>query len=308
VPLPDEFTSLAREVNNWGRWGDDDEIGTLNLITDEAVRRGAASIRSGKRFALALPLSADGPQTGALPGRVNPLHLMTQVNTSYSPDPDGVRANDDAVVMGLQSATHWDALAHVSYAGRIYNNFPADSITASGASRCAIDKAPAVVSRGVLLDVARAKGVDSLDGGYAITSDDLDVAADYANVRIEPGDIVLIRTGHMRLLDAGDRQAFMYPSPGPGMDATRWFHRHDIAAVATDNLAFEVLPGERADLFLPLHMLDLVDIGLIQGQNFRLEALASDCADDGQYTFLLSAPPEPFASAVGAPVQPVVVK
>jgi len=308
LSLPEEFTALAREVNNWGRWGDADEIGTLNLITAEVVRRGVASVKSGKRFALALPLSADGPQTGALPGRVNPLHVMTQVNTSYSPDPDGVRANDDAVVMGLQSATHWDALAHVSYSGRIYNGFPADSITNAGASKCSIDTAPAIVSRGVLLDVARAKGHDSLEAGYAITSADLDEAADWANVAVEAGDIVLIRTGHMRLLDAGERQAFMYPSPGPGMDAVRWFRRKDIAAVATDNLAFEVLPGERSDLFLPVHLLDLVEMGLLQGQNFSLEALASDCVDDGQYTFLLSASPEPFVAAVGAPVQPVAVK
>ncbi len=308
MPLPDEFTTLAREVNNWGRWGDDDEVGTLNLITDEAVRRGAAAVETGKRFALALPLSQDGPQTGALPGRVNPLHVMTQVNTSYSPDPDGVRANDDAVVMGLQCATHWDALAHVSYAGRIYNGFPADSITEHGASRCGIDKTRTIVSRGVLLDVARARGVDSLDGGYAITSADLDTAADYANVNVEAGDIVLIRTGHMRLLDAGDRQAFMYPSPGVGMDATRWFRSKDVAAVATDTLAFEVLPGERPDLFLPVHLLDLVEMGLMQGQNFCLEALASDCSDDGRYSFLLEASPEPFANAVGSPVQPVAVK
>lgn len=308
MPLPEEFTSLAREVNNWGRWGDADEIGTLNLITPDVAKRAAASVKSGKRFALALPLSADGPQTGALPGRVNPLHLMTAVNTSYSPDPDGVRASDDAVVMGLQSATHWDALAHVSYAGRIYNGFPADTVTADGASRCSIDKAPAIVSRGVLLDVARAKGHDSLEPGYAITSDDLDEAAEWANVAVDSGDIVLIRTGHMRLFEAGDRQAFMYPSPGPGMDAVRWFRRKDIAAVATDNLAFEVLPGERSDLFLPVHLLDLVDMGLLQGQNFCLEALAQDCVDDGQYTFLLSASPEPFVAAVGAPVQPVVLK
>jgi len=125
---------------------------------------------------------------------------------------------------------------------------------------------------------------------------------------VAPGDIVLIRTGHMRLLDEGERQAYMYPAPGIGMDAVRWFRRNDVAAAAADNMTFEVLPGERADLFLPVHMLDLVDMGLMQGQNFALEALAADCADDGQYTFLLSASPEPFANAVGAPVQPVAVK
>jgi kynurenine formamidase len=308
VPLPSEFTDLAREVNNWGRWGPDDEIGTLNLITDEARRRGAAAVTTGKSFALALPLHADGPQTGAMPGRINPFHLMTSVNTSYSPDPDGVRASDDAVVMGLQAATHWDALSHVSYAGRIYNGFPADSVTTSGAAKCSIDKVGGVVGRGVLLDVAGAKEIDNLKGGYAITSDDLDEAAAFGKVDVESGDIVLIRTGHMRLLEAGDRQTFMYPSPGPGMDAVRWFRRKDISAVATDNLAFEVLPGERSDLFLPVHLLDLVEMGLLQGQNFCLEELAADCADDGAYTFLLAASPEPFVGAVGAPVQPVAVK
>ncbi len=300
--LPTEFTDLAREVNNWGRWGDDDEIGTLNLIDDAAVLRGAASVESGKRFALALPLSADGPQAGAVPGRINPVHLMTQVRASYSDDPDGVRASDDAVAMGLQCATHWDALAHVSYAGKIYNGFPDDSVTQRGASRCSIAKVPAVASRGVLIDMAPG---DRLEPGTKITAADLD---DACRVDVLPGDIILIRTGQMRFLDDGDRQSFMYPSAGIAMDAVRWFRAHDIAAAATDTMTFEVLPGELPDVFLPVHMLDLVDLGLTQGQNFHLEALAADCAEDGRYAFFLEATPEPFADAVGAPVQPVAVK
>jgi kynurenine formamidase len=303
--LPPDFTGLAREVNNWGRWGDDDEIGTLNLIDEEAVRRGAASVRDGKRFPLALILSADGPQAGGVPGRINPVHLMTQVRASYSDDPDGVRANDDAVAMGLQCATHWDALAHISYAGKMYNGFPDDSVSESGASRCSIAKVPPIATRGVLLDVARAKGVDRLEPGYKITSADLD---DAARVDVLPGDVVLIRTGQMRYLDEGDRGSFMYPSAGVAMDAVRWFRAKDIAAAATDTMTFEVLPGELESVFLPVHMLDLVDMGLTQGQNFHLEALAADCADDGRYTFFLEATPEPFADAVGAPVQPVAVK
>src|SRR5687768_12268044 len=237
MPLPDEFTQLAREVNNWGRWGDDDELGTLNRITPEVVRRGVASVRRGETFPLAIPLSADGPQIGAVPGRINPVHLMTLVNTSYGE----VCASDDAVAMGLQCGTHWDALTHVSYGGRIYNGISADVITAEGAQRCAIHNVKSLVSRGVLIDVARAKGVERLEPGYAITSDDLDEAV---QVDVEPGDIVLIRTGHIRLLHAGDKQAYGYPSPGPSMDAARWFRRHDVAAVATDTYAFEVLPGE----------------------------------------------------------------
>lgn len=301
MPLPAEFTDLAREVNNWGRWGDGDELGTLNLITPEVVARAAACVRDGRTFPLALPLSADGPQIGAVPGRINPVHLMTQVNTSYGE----VCASDDAVAMGLQCATHWDALTHVSYHGRIYNGFGAASVTEAGAERCGIERVRSLVSRGVLLDVARAKGVDRLEPGYAITSEDLDVAAAEA---VEPGDVVLIRTGHIRVLHEGDKQAYGYPSPGPGLDAVRWFHRHGVAAVATDTYAFEVMPGEIEGLFLPVHALDLVEMGMLQGQNFDLEALAADCADDGRYTFLLEATPEPFVAAVGAPVAPIAIK
>jgi kynurenine formamidase len=305
VPLPHEFVVLAREVNNWGRWGEDDELGTLNLITPEAVKRAAACVRTGKVFSLGLPLSEDGPQTGGVPGRINPVHRMTQVNTAFGSEPDDIAFSDDVVEMGLQAATHWDALSHVSYGGRMYNGFPVDSITEKGAARLSSDKVRTLVSRGVLIDVARAKGVDRLDGGYAITSADLDEAL---HAEVMPGDIILIRTGQIQLLDAGDKRGFAYPSPGPGVDAVRWFRAHDVAAVATDTIAFEVFPCEREDVFFPVHRLDLVEMGLTQGQNFHLEELAADCADDGFFEFLLEATPEPFVAAVGAPVQPVAVK
>jgi kynurenine formamidase len=301
VALPPAFVDLAREINNWGRWGDGDELGTLNLITADVVRRAAKCVKTGRTFPLALPLSSDGPQIGAVPGRINPIHLMTMVNQSYG----DVSASDDAVAMGLQCATHWDALTHVSYDGKIYNGYPADVITEAGATRCAIDRVRTLVGRGVLLDVARTKGVDRLEPGYLITPADLDAAC---MVPVEPGDIVLIRTGHIQLLDAGDKQGYGYPSPGPGMEAARWFHEHDLAAVATDTYAFEVLPGEVEGLFLPVHALDLVEMGMLQGQNFWLEDLAADCDSDGCYAFLLEATPEPFVAAVGAPVAPVAIK
>jgi kynurenine formamidase len=301
VALPEAFTDLAREVNNWGRWGDSDELGTLNLITPEVVKRAAACVRTGKTFPLGMPLSADGPQIGAVPGRINPIHLMTLINTPYGE----VAASDDAVAMGLQCGTHWDALTHVSCGGRIYNGHGADVITEAGASKCGIEKVRSLTTRGVLVDVARAKNVDRLEPGYAITADDLDAAT---RTTVGAGDVVLIRTGHMQLLDQGDKRAYGYPSPGPGMDAVRWFRSHDVAAVATDTYAFEVLPGEIEGLFLPVHALDLVEMGMLQGQNFVLEELAQDCADDSVYEFLLEATPEPFVGAVGAPVQPVAIK
>jgi kynurenine formamidase len=305
--LPADFVELAERVRNWGRWGDADERGTVNLIDAEARRRGCGAVRRGRAFSLALDLNQQGPQTGVIPGRVNPLHTMVAINAAYTED---FHTSDDVVVMGLQAATHWDALAHVSYGGNLYNGFPAGSVTAdAGATRCGIDKIGPIVTRGVLFDVARVRGVDRLAPGDPITAEDLDAAADSARVHVEPGDVALVRTGQMTLFKEGRRHDYAGPSGGPAMSAVDWFRRHDVAAVATDNLTFEVFPGERDDeVFLPVHLLDLVDVGLTQGQNFDLEALAEDCADDGVYEFLLEASPQPFTGATGSPVHPVAVK
>ena len=310
MALPEEFHDLARKVRNWGRWGPDDEIGTLNLVDSEAVRRAAACVRRGRTISLALPLSLDGVQIGAIPGRINPLRTMVAINTPLTGDPSEFCTSDDVVVMGLQAATHWDSLAHVSYDGRLYNGLPASSVTALGAARCGIDKVRTLVARGVLLDVARAKGLDRLEGGYAITAEDLDGACDLAGVRVQPGDVVLVRTGQMAFLrqDPPDKVGYGIPAPGPSTKTVGWFHDHDVAAVATDNITFEVYPCEDPAVLLPVHLLHLVDMGMTQGQNFVLDDLAEDCAADGTYEFLLEASPQPFVGGLGSPVNPVAVK
>lgn len=308
MPLPEEFHNLAKKVNNWGRWGPEDEIGTLNLITPEVVQKGVAAVEDGKTFTLGLPLSLDGPQTGAIPGRVNPLRTMVAVNAPMVGDPTQFCTSDDVVVMGLQAATHWDSLAHVSYDNRLYNGFEASTITAWGAARCGIDKISSLIGRGILLDVARAKGLDRLEPAYPITAEDLDAAESQAGVEVEPGDIVLVRTGHIQLFHEGDKVAYGVPTPGLSTKTVEWFHERDVAAVANDTLAFEVYPCERDDMILPVHLLHLVEMGMTQGQNWDIEALAADCADDGRYAFLLDATPQPFVGGVGTPVNPVAVK
>lgn len=311
MPMPEEFAELAARVNNWGRWGDRDERGTLNLLTDDRVAAAARLVRTGRRFPLALPLDEAGPQIGLIPGRDNPRRTMTAVNAPGFGEAHPVRASDDRVEMGLQAATHWDALAHVSYEGRLYNGFPASSVTEAGAGHCGIEKAGPILGRGVLLDVPRALGLEKLgDGerGRALTPEDLDAAAEFGRLRIRPGDLVLLRTGAMRLLRDGDKFGYYFPSSGPAMRTALWFHAHDVAAVATDNATFEVYPPERDDAQLPVHLLHLVEMGMLQGQNWDLEALAEDCAEDGVYEFFLSATPEPFSRGVGGPVAPVAVK
>ncbi len=316
MPIPDDFRALAEKVNNWGRWGPDDEIGTLNLITDEVVRRGAACVKTGKRFSLAIPMSEDGPMLGNIPpGRKNPKQHRFELHDPFTKDPDSVHVNTNEFTLNLKAATHWSALGHVEYNGRLYNGFPLASIDENGAHHLGINKVSSIVTRGILLDVARVKGVDRLAGGTVITPDDLDEAVKAARTTVESGNAVLIRTGAMRWLKEGDKETYagIYQGiAGPGIQSTTWFRERDVAAVAADTSGFEVWPRERKDLLHvlghPVHALCIVEMGLTLGQNFDLEALAEDCADDGVYEFLLSASPEPFEGGLGGPVNPIAIK
>jgi len=318
VAVPEHFAQIAERVRNWGRWGDQDELGTLNLVDDAARRRAAASVHSGRSFALGLPLSqAEGIQLGFVPGRMNPTRTMISVNEPLSSDPEWIRASEDRVEMALQCATHWDALAHVSYGGRLYNGFPATSVSDQGAGHCGIHLVKSLVSRGVLLDVARARGMEVLEPGYPISPSDLDAALEMARVTLQPGDVVLVRTGQMiHLALPGstavgrdrDLVAYTWPTPGLTMATAEWFHLHDVAAVATDTLPLEVFPGEAEDIYLPVHLLHLVEMGMTQGQNWVLDELADACADDGSYAFFLDASPLPLTAGLGSPLNPVAVK
>lgn len=295
-------------MSNRGRWGPDDQRGTLNLITPEAVLRGVAAVRDGRAFSLAIPFDEDGPQTGAIPGRENPQRRMLAVNTSYTGDPSDFCTSDDAVSMGVQAATHWDALSHVSYEHRLYNDTDAGVIDERGAHRLGIETFGPVATRGILADVARAHGVEHFDEGYAITGDDLDAAVALGGLTVEPGDALLVRTGQMNHLRRGDRERFATPSPGLSTQSIEWLHDHDIAAVATDTLVLEVWPCEDPAVLLPVHMIHLVDMGLVQGQLWALDELAADCETDGRYEFLLCATPLPLTRAVGGPVAPTALK
>ncbi len=293
----------------------------LNLIDDAARQRAAASVRQGRAFTLGLPLSeADGVQMGFIEGRENPKRSMIQINKPLSEDPAWICSSEDVATLALQSATHWDALAHCSYQGHLYNGYPSTDVTELGAARCAIDQVGPLISRGLLLDVARSQGRQVLAPGYAITPDDLDAALALTGLSVEPGDIVLVHTGqtvHLALdgrLGLGgaapkrDLIAYTYPSPGLTMETARWFHAHDVAAVAIDTLVFEVYPSQYEEIYLPVHLLHLVEMGLTQGQNWVLDLLAADCAADGQYDFLLDATPLPFRGGLGTPLNPVALK
>jgi kynurenine formamidase len=310
VPLDDELRALAARVSNWGRWGTDDQRGTLNLIDDAAVRRGAEAVRRGVAFSLSIPMDAAGPQTGRVMGRENPKHTVTVASFAFTGDDGDFQTSDDKIETGLQSATHWDALSHAGYDNLLYNDNPKSVITMEeGATRLGIEQFGPVVTRGILCDVARLKGVDTFDEPYAITGDDLEECAAGAGLQVEPGDVLMVRTGQLHWLRVGDRERYADISPGVGVGAIEWLHDHDVAAIATDTHTFEPYPGEGPNPFLfPVHMIELRDMGLPQGQQWDLDALAADCAADGVYECLLVATPLPVTGGIGGLVAPTAAK
>jgi len=307
-----DFDRLAEQLRNWGRWGEADQRGTLNHIGPQTLKSAAAEVQAGKLFNLGLRFDRDGPQLGR--GRFNPMVYATDLFTPLNPAVPGVCYSDDVIHMPLQCATQWDALAHVHYDGQLYNGCSArDCLTSKGALKLGINHlaAPGILSRGVLLDIARLKGVERLPIDYAITVDDLNGCAAKQGVSVAPGDILLVRTGHMQhFTKDGDRAAFMGMQPGLSYTCAEWAHDKSLAAVAADNMAVEILNAEGFQSAVPLafHMLALRDMGMPLGEMFNLEALAADCADDGRYTFMLSAPPLEVTGGFGSPVNPLALK
>ena len=213
--------------------------------------------------------------------------------------------------MPLQCATQWDSLAHVFYEGRMWNGYDISLVTSSGAAKNGIEKTKGkIVGRGVLLDVARSKGVKALAPGYAITPDDLDATAAAQKVEVRSGDLLIIRTGFMTTyLERGDWGNFdSDPSPGVSVTTAAWMHRKQIAAVAADNYAVEVRPSEMPMFRSPFHACAIPNMGLTLGEIFYLEDLAADCAADGRYAFLLVAPPLPVTGGVGTPINPYAIE
>jgi hypothetical protein len=183
----------SKKLSNWGRWGKDDQIGTLNNVTPDDVINAGRLIKRGRVFSLGLSLK-EPIQSGLFGGRWNPIHTMLATGTDAAagnqdtPTPY-LRYADDAINMPCQASTQWDALCHIFIDDKMYNGHDAKK---NGIEHVR-DK---MVGRGVLLDVARYKGVDSLDDGYAITNADLDGCAAKQGVTIRKGDFVIVRTGH----------------------------------------------------------------------------------------------------------------
>ena len=308
-----DLNAMAKKCSNWGRWGPDDQIGTLNFIGPEQLKHAATLVTKGKSISLGLEFNQNGPQTGNF-RRFNPIHVMLATGTDASAgkhtEPN-IQYADDMVTMPLQCGTQWDALSHIFNNGKMWNGYASTLVDATGAKKNGIENVKAkTVGRGVLLDVAHQNAVASLDDGMAITNDDLDATAAAQGVEIRPGDIIIVRTGHMeRCLAKGDWEG--YPggdSPGLAFETAEWLHSNDIAAVCTDTWGAEVRPNEVAEAFQPWHWVVIPMMGVTVGEILYLKDIAEDCAADGVYEFLFCAPPIPITGAVGSPINPIVLK
>ena len=312
----EQIEQAAARVSNWGRWGADDVLGTLNLI-DAAKRREAAGlVKQGRSFSLSIPYGVSGPQAGQQ-GRFNPVHTMTVVgghkDSPAAGYPHGFGGADDVIMMPMQAATHWDGLGHIFDRGQAWNGRDSrDVVTVMGDQVTGIERVTeAFVSRAVLLDVGRAVGDGELPDGFAITPDHLDatIAAQGPTAQVGRGDIVLLRTGQLsRCRRDGWGNYAGGDAPGLSFSTADWIREHDIAAVASDTWGAEVRPNEAPAAFQPWHQVVIPHIGLYVGEMFDLDELAVDCAADGVYESLIVAAPLAVTGGVGAPVNPVATK
>jgi kynurenine formamidase len=298
---------LGPRLCNWDKWGSEDELGTLNFITERKVLEGAGAVRKGVIIELGVPLDRDGPQK-ASPRRFNPLHFMTAL-PSDTVRPDGCGIADDVLVLPLQAGTQWDALSHFSYNGTIYGGRSVSRVTSGGAQANSIRAISArVATRGVLVDVARHRGVDWLEPGYAITASDLSSTLDQEGVKAGEGDIILVRTGFLAHSRNRGWEGYSDHAPGLGLDTLEWIHERRLAGVATDTVALEVKPSQIQGFRSPFHAVGLVYMGLLLGEMFDLDRLANACAKDGAYDFFFVAAPLPVTGAVGSPINPYAIR
>ena len=306
--------ATAEKCKNWGRWGPDDEAGTLNFITPEDIVNAATLIRKGKVFSLALNFDNQGPQKGLWGNRFNPIHTMLATGTDAvagKQDEGGIRYADDMVSLPLQCGTQWDALGHIFYGDKMWNGYDATLVDANGAHKNGIEKVKdRMVGRGVLLDVARHCGVEYFEDGTAITNEDLDATAAAQGVEVRRGDFVIVRTGMMgqRLRDGEWGGYAGGDAPGLAFETAEWIFEKEIAAICCDTWGCEVRPNETTEAQQPWHWVVIPMIGITMGEIFVVDPLAEDCAADGVYEFFFCAPPLPVTRAVGSPLNPIAVK
>lgn len=313
VTVPDEPTdadlrALFDTLKNWGRWGDDDERGTLNYLTPAHCRAAVALVADGVSLSLARDLAVTPSAEMPFPAH---HHMLTAGDARHNTGMPGYEASRDYVgtdVHGL-GLTHVDALCHMFVAGQMYNGIPASEVRSDGALRNTVmSLAEGVVGRGVLLDVPRARGVPYLDGDDLVRRRDLEAAEAQAGVEVGRGDVLLVSTGRDSRRAA--RGGTLSPAEGiAGLhpDCLPWLHGREVAILGSDGIS-DAMPGLRVPNWpFPVHQIAITAIGLHLIDNMSLEGLAAACAERGRGSFLFAMAPLRIERGTGCPVNPLAV-
>jgi kynurenine formamidase len=301
---PPEFGSLFDSLRAWGRWGEQDERGALNLLTAERVAAAAALVRDGTTVSL-------GRLLDARPGPENPRpadHHMTLL-TDVDIGSGSLRFAKDYIGSDYHNDTHshLDALCHVAYEGKLFNGFAADAIGEHGSPACSVGVArDGIVGRGILLDVPAALGVPWLEPGENVFGEDLDAAMHRQGIESAVGDIVLIRVGHARRLaelgpwDTAAEKAGLHPT------TMKLLAARDIAALGCDGNN-DTAPSAVNGIGFPIHALALNAMGVHLFDYLDLERLAEACAAAHRWEFLFVASPLLIAGGTGSPLNPLAI-
>jgi kynurenine formamidase len=312
------LTELLKDApKNWGKWGDADEVGSLNYLDAAQVLRGVSAARQGKVFTLQVDVGHAGGDP-VWPGRSGAIRTQVMDKGHWisgrAPNfPGGLEYADDFVSMFLQGSTQYDALGHVWYDDTLWNGYPADS-TCGGMSKASVYPIAVrgVVGHGVLLDMARHRGKDVLDVAETFTHQDLQACAAKQGVEIRKNDILVIRTGWIAKFYKVSREEFYGNFVEPGLthskELVQWFHDMEIPNLVTDTIANEVTVDPVSGVVLPLHNALMRNLGVTLTEIAWLDDLAADCAADGQYDFLYAAAPLKVVNGTGAPVNPLAIK
>jgi kynurenine formamidase len=298
------FDELFRVFSNWSRWGADDQRGALALITAERVAAAARLVRDGHSVSLSLPLNTHRAADNPMPAD----HHMTAL-AGTGPDADPVQFLKDYVGVDYHNDghTHIDALCHVAYGGRLYNDRPERAVTDSGAAVNDIEVLKhGLAGRGVLLDIPRLRGVRWLEPGEHIYAEDLERAESQQGVTVGSGDILLVRTGHVRRLselgpwDTAQTKAGLHPT------AMEFVAHREVAVLGSDGNN-DTAPSSTEGVSFPIHVLAIVAMGIHLLDYLQLEDLADTCKRLGRFQFFFAAAPLRIVGGTGSPLNPMAV-
>ncbi|MBX2968462.1 MAG: cyclase family protein [Cyclobacteriaceae bacterium] len=292
-------------------WGKDDEIGTLNMMTDQSKQAILTRIKSGKTYDLSVEYFVGMPSFHALGDPAYQYWLTHTPRGTVVDNPNGlgtmmnskVSYTGDAISMYTHMGTHIDALNHFGLNGKVWNGFSADEhLGDKGWKKTGAETIPTIIARGVLIDILTAKNTNSLPPNYRINSEDLKEALRKQNTALQKGDVVLIRTGQAKHYE--DAHKFLDQYPGINLDAVKWLvEDQQVMLLGADNLSFEAFPPEREDNWVPVHTYLLAEKGVMFIEQMFLEELAKDKV----YEFAFIASSLKLRGASAAPMRPIAL-